>query len=192
MATEHEVPAATFALPAGWQEVHGEAALHELVPPRGLGSPDAELGAERVETLRTILTGAITRYREYGVVFTAIRLRLEATAFDLMLLAAPPSPGTDPPISLDDNTIRRLDVDGISAVEHRGTASASQSEHELFASRLQVTSLIPGTERGVILTLASTQVDAEDLLEREARAVLGSLSAQTGEQAVAPEPAPVS
>jgi hypothetical protein len=119
------------------------------------------------------------------VVLVAIRLRPDAQAIDQLSLALPAIESTASCGSMSNATSathRRpqltegVDISGVQAVSHRSWPSEGSEENaDAFGSLVQLVFVVPGSERGAILTIVSNVTNGEDLLERDAEEIAASV-----------------
>lgn len=135
--------------------------------------------------------------RDEHVVLVAIRMRPDMQAIDQLSLALP---GMEPAANIDSmsnatsSTHQRpeitedVDINGLQAVSHRSVSADSPDESVAYGSQAQLVFVVPGSDRGAVLTLLSSAVGVEELLERDAEEIAASVcitSADDAEQHVA-------
>jgi hypothetical protein len=186
--------ALSITLPAHWQRIHTEQllddALADLADPtivEVFGHAEAE-GAQR----------ALARVRDLchaeNVVLVAIRMRPDAQAIDQLSLALPGMERITNSGSIRNatNSKRRrpeitddVDIDGLQTVSHRSIPAESPDESAVRGSQVQLVFVVPGSDRGAVLTLLSSAVGVDDLLELEAEEIVGSIRMTRADEAEA-------
>jgi hypothetical protein len=178
-ASSADLPKLAITLPAHWARVHAERLLDDAVSAGASEGRAAEVDATQA-ALRTLLT-LRALYRAAQIEFTAIRLRPDAGAIDLMTLAVP---GQGDAFARDwtTSTSRRtelkevVDIDGIEAISHRSMAARPGQDYNAFGSEVSLVFRIPSSDHGAIVTVVSTVVGCEDTLERDAEEIIRSMS----------------
>jgi hypothetical protein len=174
----------SISLGPGWQRVHAELLLSDVLARLTQSAYTTGLDNERVQSATIALSRVSDLYRENLIVFTAIRLRSDVRAIDQLILALPgdqPSisnhaaRGTESSGGLGGELVSPVRTHGLQAVAHRSDPSRASTADMAGGSHVQLVFVIPGTETGAILTLISSAAGDEDVLERDAEEIASSV-----------------
>jgi len=183
--------ALSITLPAYWQRVQAEKLLDDaLVDLADPAIVDA-VGHAEVKSAQRQLTRVRNVCHAEHVVLAAIRIRRDARAIDQLSLALP---GMEEIASRDSRrnrvsnadqhpeTTEDVQLNGQSMVCHRSIAAESPEESGVAGSQVQLVFIVPGSERGAVLTLLSSAVGVEDLLRSDALEIAASAQITGGDE----------
>jgi hypothetical protein len=175
----------SMTLPAGWRRVHAERLLDDMVAAMAHGNAPKNINDAELDTVSRAFFHVRNLYRDEHVVFTAMRIRPDARGVDQLTLALPSTHGGSSQTRAGDasaGTERHpeltedVDINGVQAVSHRSLPSEGSEENaDPFGSLVQLVFVVPGSERGAILTIVSNVTSDEELLEREAEEIAASV-----------------
>lgn len=171
-------------LPAGWRVVAVDVLLGDEIPEmlvRALGD------VSEIAAMRSRLSDLGTTLARQGLCFMA--LRVEEEACDVVTLALPgpgngdgPEPatesGTEPTTQSDTEPTTEsgteLRLGGTSAVVHDGGPQDAAGPGPWVTSE-QIVFVVPGTQRGAVLTAISTDARRAERVSRDAREMVASV-----------------
>ena len=180
-----------MTLPAHWQRVQNERLLNDALANLTDPATAGVFGRAGVESAQRQIAWAHEVCRMEHVVLTAIRMRKNERAIDQLSLALP---GLEPTASRDSRRhavsgadlrpeiTDEVHLDGEPVVCHRSIPVESPHESAVPGSQVQLVFLVPGSERGAVLTLASTAVGVEDLLQSDALEIAASVHIVNADQ----------
>jgi hypothetical protein len=176
--------ALSITLPARWQRIHTERLLDDAIT--DLADPVVATALSDAETQSA--QRKLARVRDLchaeNVVLVAIRMRPDVRAIDQLSLALPGTEGITNSSSMrsmtsserrDPEITEDVDIDGLQAVSHRSVPAEPPDEGTGHGSQVQLVFVVPGSDRGAVLTLLSSAAGVEDLLEREAEEIAASI-----------------
>lgn len=183
--------ALSITLSAGWRRVHAERLLDDMTNRASSVRSNGATGTSAQQGVNPALGHALELYRDQQIVFTAMRMRSDVRAIDQMILALP-SRSADAPLESADGgdgqqrwseLTEDVDVRGLRAVSHRSQVGEIVQGRENSGSVVQLVFVVSGSDRGAILTMMSSAIGDEELLERDAEDIAASVRIVGGDEA---------
>lgn len=183
--------ALSITLPARWQRIQTEELLDDALADLADPAIVEAFGHAETERAQRQLTRVLNVCHADHVVLTAIRIRRDARTIDQLSLALPGMgriASRDSRRDTTSNADQRLEttedvqLNGQPMVCHCSIAAESPEESGVVSSQVQLVFIVPGSERGAVLTLLSSAVGMEDLLRSDALEIAASVQITGGDE----------
>jgi hypothetical protein len=182
----------SVTLPVRWQRVNPDRLLDAAASSVSAQAIAGPFDLAQAQGAQRMLAWARNLCHDGHVVLVAIRMRPDAQAIDQLSLALPsmePTANSDSINNATSSTHQRpeitedVDINGLPAVSHRSVPAESPAESVAHGSQVQLVFVVPGSERGAVLTILSSASGVEDLLERDAEEIVRSVSLTSADEA---------